>query len=268
MTVPATLAGIGLAGLLTGPAPMILDGITFSGHEVPASIRIGGRQAVILHRLPGGGRLFDIMGPDEDGIAWDGLLVGPGAARKASLLAAMRRAGEVRSLSFADFVLNIVIVHFEFGYQAQGAILPYRLRAEIIPDDQDPDSVGDTMRSGLPSSDLALVSDLLNAGIMAAGTYASLTVPSAQLEIATLSGQLGNASASLAAASAGSMSGTVENASQSVKHCMAIAGNATVGDLDRLVSPGDAMMTLAASGIVATAARARAHLARAQKALI
>ncbi len=116
------------------PAPVILGSVTLEGHEAPARIAIGGKQAFTMHKLPGGGRIIDAMGPDENSVAWRGLFVGPNAATRVRLLNAMRTSGVAVDLSFGDYQFSVFVVGFEYSYQDRGAVIAYRIQTEIVPD--------------------------------------------------------------------------------------------------------------------------------------
>ena len=115
-------------------APVILGPVVFAGHEVPSRISIGGAHAVVIHRLPGGGRVMDAMGSDDGAIGWSGYFTGPIATTRARVVDAIRRAGETVGLSFGDYAFNVVVVHFEYVLQDRGALISYRIRMEIMPD--------------------------------------------------------------------------------------------------------------------------------------
>nr|WP_321986648.1 hypothetical protein [uncultured Lichenicoccus sp.] len=131
-------AGFGLALAETllatiEQAPLILGPVLFSGHEVPARIKVGGQHTVSIHRLPGGGRIIDAMGPDEGAISWTGYFTGPAATARARVVDAIRQNGEPVGLSFGDYAFNVVVIHFDYDIQDRGAVISYRIRAEILP---------------------------------------------------------------------------------------------------------------------------------------
>lgn len=137
--------------LLADAAPMVLGGVLLTGQEVPQGITLGGTQHLVVHRLAGGQRIIDAMGPDERSLTWTGMFIGPSAAARARLIDAMRRAGEPQPLSFADYALTVVISTFEYSYQDQGSIVPYRIRAELL------DPAGSNIEE---DADQSVVSDL------------------------------------------------------------------------------------------------------------
>ena len=130
----------GLLGLIdvlvstVDQAPVVLGQVTFSGYEVPSRISLGGAQAVAIHRLPGGSRIIDAMGADDNAIAWSGCFAGPNATARARLIDIMRQAGQPVPLSFGDYAFSVVVVHFEYDLQDRGALVSYRIKTEIVPD--------------------------------------------------------------------------------------------------------------------------------------
>ena len=160
-------------------APVILGPVVFEGHEVPSRIGIGGAQAVKIHRLPGGGRVIDAMGVDDSAISWRGFFTGPMASARARLVDAMRQNGQLVGLSFGDYAFNVVVVHFEYDLQDRGALISYRIRTEIVPDDSG--QVGDTTALIAASllNDIAAATMALSGPGSSGGAMALLGVTSA-----------------------------------------------------------------------------------------
>ena len=65
---------------------VILGPVLLRDFEVPERISFGGRQAIVVHRLPGGARVIDAMGRDDAEIAFSGIFSGPDATRRARTL--------------------------------------------------------------------------------------------------------------------------------------------------------------------------------------
>jgi hypothetical protein len=102
-----------LASIFGGSTTLTLGGITFESFEVPASIKFGNTQAIVLHKIPGGTRVIDLMGPDPDPISWSGIMLGANANSRAQALQAACDAGKVVTLSWATFSFDVVIGRFE-----------------------------------------------------------------------------------------------------------------------------------------------------------
>lgn len=159
-------------------APLILGPVLFSGHEVPARIKVGGQHTVSIHRLPGGSRIIDAMGPDEGAVSWTGYFTGPFAAARARVVDAIRRSGDVVGLSFGDYAFNVVVVHFDYDIQDRGAVISYRIKAEILPS-------ASAFVDVTAGSIAALISgDLLAAASLLSGSTAGASIGQAQLLIA------------------------------------------------------------------------------------
>ena len=80
------------------PTAPTLGPITFQAFEVPERISLGGRQRLVVHALPGGGRVVDTMGPEEAPIRWSGMFSGANATERVRMLERLRRAGDVLEL--------------------------------------------------------------------------------------------------------------------------------------------------------------------------
>ena len=110
---------------------LLLGPIAFDGFEVPQAVRFGGKQRLVVHALPGGGRVVDRMGPDEAPLVWAGIFSGPGAAQRVRLLEAFRRAGTVLPLTWSSWRYSVVIESFEAD-SANPAWIPYRVKCCVI----------------------------------------------------------------------------------------------------------------------------------------
>src|SRR6266566_9840017 len=93
---------------------LTLGGITFDGFSPPDAMGAGGKQAMAVHKLPGGARVIDTLGPDEDNISWSGKFFGNDAYAKVLALDGMRAAGQVISLVFGGQFRSVIIDHFSY----------------------------------------------------------------------------------------------------------------------------------------------------------
>ena len=117
---------LGVASLILGGEPLMLGGVLFQGFEIPEKIPLGGKQAGKLHKLPGGVRIFDAQGPDDNPIAWKGRFRSFTAIPRAQRLDSMRRAG--RELDFSVLGLSYTVVIDEFKFEI---LRPYEVDYEI-----------------------------------------------------------------------------------------------------------------------------------------
>lgn len=250
--------------LLVRPAPLIIGDLVLEGHEVPGRISIGGAQAVTIHKTPGGGRIIDAMGSDPGTIAWRGVFVGPNAAQRARLLDSMRQQGSPYGLSFGDYMFNVVIIHFEYDYQDQGAVISYRIRTEIVPD---PNAVA----GGGANLDLALQGDLstaqvvLQAGASVVSTYAGLAGGGVAASGAASAVAMGSVATSLAATagiaaatSAGSASGQAQIQGGLTAAAAAVSTAINAASTGSLAAPVAGLSFASASALAAATAQAAA----------
>jgi hypothetical protein len=137
-------------GLQLGP-------LLFQDFEVPERLRFGGKQRLAVHVLPGGGRVVDAMGADEEAISWCGVFSGPAASERAALLDGMRRAGDTLPLSWSGSRYTVVIDSFEASAM-NPAWIPYRLSACVV-------AVGDpVVTEALPETATVALAGVLGAG--------------------------------------------------------------------------------------------------------
>lgn len=121
---------IGSIGRLSASAPVQIGGLVLTGMEVPDRIRDGGQQQVVVHRLPGGGRVLDAVGNDPSRLELEGRFLGPTAFARSQMLKQMRIAGKPVSFSGAGLTLTVKIAEFSCDYQQKGIVIPYRLVLE------------------------------------------------------------------------------------------------------------------------------------------
>lgn len=91
---------------------LMLGGIVFDDFSTPAHMPFGGEQAMIVHKLPGGSRVIDTLGPDDMDIHWTGRFFGDSAYETAIALDAMRRSGVTLPLAYAGQAFTVIISDF------------------------------------------------------------------------------------------------------------------------------------------------------------
>ncbi len=112
---------------------LVLGPVAFNGFEVPPHIRFGGKQVLAVHRLPGGTRVIDAMGPDDAELRWDGVFSGPDAGERARLLDVLRIGGLPLPLSWDAFFYTVLISELELDYSNPWWI-PYRVSCTVVLD--------------------------------------------------------------------------------------------------------------------------------------
>lgn len=214
---------------------LTLGPVAFAGFELPSSLTLGGRQRLAIHRLPGGIRIIDALGPDPADLAWSGIFTGPDAAERARALDLLRMEGTALPLAWDAFLYTVVIERFEADYRSPWWI-PYRLTCAVLRDEAA--SAIQTVVSAV--GDIA--SDLGIAGPLAATASAAISIPGA-----TITGTAASIAASRAIAS-------------------------TVGDLNSRIATAqpaiqstDVPSAVAATGLLAQLTAAHAYAARAAR---
>lgn len=91
---------------------LLLGAVEFTDFSAPADMPFGGRQAMAIHKLPGGKRVIDTLGPDEADYSWSGEFFGNDAYAKCLLLDGMRRAGQPVPLIFGGQYYLVVVSEF------------------------------------------------------------------------------------------------------------------------------------------------------------
>jgi hypothetical protein len=89
-----------------------LGGITFDNFSPPSRMPWGGRQAMAVHKLLGGSRVVDTLGPDDRDISWHGFIYQNDALSMAQSLDALRIAGTALPLSWGAEAAVVVISEF------------------------------------------------------------------------------------------------------------------------------------------------------------
>lgn len=127
-----------LGSILFGDTgPVVLGGVVFQDQEVPASIAWGGAQALKVHKLPGGKRVIDAMGPDDAPISWEGTMFGPDdyIAERSFQLNEMRKSGQPFPLCWGWHLYTVIVREFKGIDEAfQGK---YHITCEVLRDETD-----------------------------------------------------------------------------------------------------------------------------------
>ena len=214
---------------------LTLGPVAFAGFELPSSITVGGRQRLAMHRLPGGLRVIDALGPDPADIAFSGIFTGPDAADRARLLDTLRVAGATLPLAWDAFAYTVIVEQFEADYRSPWWI-PYRLTCSVLRDE-----VAALVTTAIQLAP-TLSADLLAAGNLAATASVAVSAPGA-----TTAGTPANAAAQ---ASLGMTLAAYDT------QIAAASGNLQAPDLPTAA---------ASAGLLAQLTAARAYAARATR---
>lgn len=114
-------------------ATVTIGGITLSDWEIPEKINFGGRQAHTVHKLIGGDRVVDAMGPDPEDVRWSGMFRGPSALERATALDALRASGAEVPLFYLNRFVMVVISDFRADAERPYEI-PYSITCTVTQD--------------------------------------------------------------------------------------------------------------------------------------
>src|SRR6266581_1691155 len=113
------------------PDTLTLRGISFDGFSTPDAMGAGGKQQMVVHKLPGGNRVIDTLGPDDDNIAWSGKFYGNDAYANALALDGMRAAGQVIELTFGGQFRSVIIDTFSYKIRRLPVWVEYQISCMV-----------------------------------------------------------------------------------------------------------------------------------------
>ncbi|WP_424139360.1 hypothetical protein [Roseomonas chloroacetimidivorans] len=251
---------------------VILGTFTFADWELPEVMPFGGAHLLRRHRLIGGKKVIDALGPDDAPLSWRGRFRGPLAALRARQLDTMRRAGQEHVLSWDTFAYRVVIERFEADYERFSEI-PYRIACEVIEDlvagevGELLTSVEDAVAGDLAAAlGLAADSPVVTGTITAAQAAINSVATNGTLSFSTISGAAfagvqGGFASSIA--SSGSVAAAASKALDGTPLAGVLSGPASemAGGVQSIVQAGE--LAWKASGVQSLLTRAAANLVRA-----
>ena len=110
---------------------LVLGGISFDGFSTPSAMGAGGKQSIVVHKLPGGQRVIDALGPDEDNIAWSGEFYGNDAYSNVLALDAMRAAGQIIPLQWGGQFRSVIIDTFSYKLRREPVWVEYQISCMV-----------------------------------------------------------------------------------------------------------------------------------------
>ena len=88
---------------------LVLGGLVFSDWSTPSHMPYGGEQMLAVHKLPGGARVIDTLGPDERDIHFSALVFENDAYAFTESLDALRLSGAQVPLMFAGRFYTVIV---------------------------------------------------------------------------------------------------------------------------------------------------------------
>ena len=151
---------------------LILGGIVFDDYSTPTTMMFGGAQTLAVHKLPGGARVIDTLGPDEADITWEGFFFGDSAYQTALSLDAMRAAGKVLQLTWGGQFRSVIISSFLPKVRRMPVWVLYSITCMVYQNPQN----GNVQSAAPASIDSLVSSDLASAATISDGPLAGQTV--------------------------------------------------------------------------------------------
>lgn len=113
---------------------LVLGGVQFNDFELPEEVKLGGNHAGKLWKLPGGVRIIDAQGPDDESIEWRGRFRSGTAMSRALSIDSMRRSGRAISLQVLGLSYQVFIRTFTFHPARNGFEIPYEISLIVLLD--------------------------------------------------------------------------------------------------------------------------------------
>lgn len=148
---------------------LVLGSFVFTEFAVPELLPSGGRQQMRVHKMPGGDRIIDTMGPDDDDRQFSVLHVGESALDDALTLDAMRISGQPYAYSNGVEARIVVIAAAPFKVEKFNVV---HQDLVLTPVDNPAGTSGSSAGSDdLISSDASAGSDLIASNATANAAY-------------------------------------------------------------------------------------------------
>ncbi len=93
---------------------LILGGFSLDGFAAPQVMVGGGRHAMAVHKLPGGSRVIDLLGPDDAEIPIVGQLYAENAYSTCLALDALRASGARVPLIWGGQFKTVIVADFHY----------------------------------------------------------------------------------------------------------------------------------------------------------
>lgn len=139
---------------------LVLGGFVFTDYAIPEKVPLGGEHHFVTHRLIGGARVIDAMGPDDADISWTGRFQGPNAVQKAMALDQLRKSGAQVPLIVDSQFYTVGVHKFTWDYERFYQII-YSITCLVVSSAGGSFAVPDTLAS-LVSGDMALAGALVS----------------------------------------------------------------------------------------------------------
>lgn len=110
---------------------LVLGPFEFDDFSPPAKMPGGGKHHMNVHKLPGGSRVIDMLGPDDHDISWHGTFWMNGAYDQALQLDGLRSAGLPLPLMWGGQFYLVVIADFKYEVQRLPQCVHYQITCVV-----------------------------------------------------------------------------------------------------------------------------------------
>lgn len=110
---------------------LVLGGFAFDDWSTPSRMPFGGKQAMAVHKLPGGARVIDTLGPDEADIQFVGTMYADNAYGVADALDALRISGAQVPLTFAGRFYLVIIENVIVDIERYPQLMRYHISCVV-----------------------------------------------------------------------------------------------------------------------------------------
>ena len=111
---------------------LVLGGIAFDDWSTPEKMPFGGKQAMAVHKLPGGSRVVDTLGPDEADIQFIGTMYANDAYGVADALDALRISGAQVPLMFAGRFYLVIVAEALVDIRRYPQLMNYHVSCLVV----------------------------------------------------------------------------------------------------------------------------------------
>ncbi len=140
------------------PDTLTLGPFVFTDFRVPDRMPFGGKQQLVIHKMPGGARSIDAMGPDDNDRAWAGTMWGDNAYSDMLTLDALRRQGAPLAFSWGAESRTAIIMEFKAEVEKWTCV---HYDITVVLDDDGDGAGGSLSLDAMVSSDLIAAVGLL-----------------------------------------------------------------------------------------------------------
>lgn len=108
-----------------------LGTFAFKDVETPETLQFGGSQILAVHKLVGGKKIINAMGPDPEPLTWTGWHIGPDAMERAMYLDQLRAQGTELDFNCGELSFRVVIESYTYTMRRRFEF-QYRIKLEVV----------------------------------------------------------------------------------------------------------------------------------------